>query len=364
MRILFGCTTPYFPQHFGGIATNIDNLCRGLIARGHDVVVLARLGSSDATWIKNRFKSKLFGFGRSYDLIHGYRVFREWNVSRYTKEVCKSFNPDIFVGHGGGDPQAFFTEHPMEIPHAVHLHGMLPVEHAEELCSQGVRNFISCSEFIRSRLLQRIGGGAGFRTPVIYNAFVAESYKTDICGDYVTFVNPNRQKGLEIALRIAKALPNIPFLFIKGWSRSDAELAEFFDLVSGLKNLVIEHSTLDMMSVYRRTKLLIIPSQVEEGAGRVIIEAQISGIPVVGSDIGGIPEMIGDGGVVLAPRDLDSWVRTVSDVWRSSARWQSLSRLALANSRRDLFSYDKVIEQYENFLITCIAGEGEAPREQ
>jgi len=49
----------------------------------------------------------------------------------------------------------------------------------------------------------------------------------------------------------------------------------------------------------RQMDALVLPSR-KEGFGCVIIEAQACGVPVVGSDQGGIPEAVGDGGVIVS----------------------------------------------------------------
>src|SRR5262249_21620774 len=63
---------------------------------------------------------------------------------------------------------------------------------------------------------------------------------------------------------------------------------------------VLRERTDDMRTVYCDTRILLVPSQWEDETwGRVVSEAQLSGIPVITSDRGGLPESVGPGGIVL-----------------------------------------------------------------
>ncbi|WP_237533657.1 glycosyltransferase [Streptomyces sp. SID685] len=55
----------------------------------------------------------------------------------------------------------------------------------------------------------------------------------------------------------------------------------------------------DMSPLYRSHRFLLVPSTVQDAFPRVIIEAALHGTPSIGSDRGGIPEAIGNAGIVL-----------------------------------------------------------------
>ena len=68
--------------------------------------------------------------------------------------------------------------------------------------------------------------------------------------------------------------------------------------LSRLKNVRIMPSTPDPRTFYAVTKLLLMPSLIES-AGLVAMEAMTNGIPVLGSNRGGLPETIGDAGFLF-----------------------------------------------------------------
>jgi len=60
-------------------------------------------------------------------------------------------------------------------------------------------------------------------------------------------------------------------------------------------------------------RALVYPSRWYEGAPRSIIEAYAAGVPVIGTAIGGLPELIDDGvsGLLVPPRNASAWVDAV-----------------------------------------------------
>ena len=66
----------------------------------------------------------------------------------------------------------------------------------------------------------------------------------------------------------------------------------------------------DMPQFFRQIDVLVVPTQtmkrVREQFGRVIIEAMASGVPVIGSTCGAIPEVIGDAGAGVPEGDADA----------------------------------------------------------
>jgi glycosyltransferase involved in cell wall biosynthesis len=71
----------------------------------------------------------------------------------------------------------------------------------------------------------------------------------------------------------------------------------------------------DTVGLYRRANLFLLTSD-HEGTPNVVLEAMASGIPVVGTRVGDVPDLLGEGarGRLAAPGDLDGLVSAIGEL--------------------------------------------------
>jgi glycosyltransferase involved in cell wall biosynthesis len=87
----------------------------------------------------------------------------------------------------------------------------------------------------------------------------------------------------------------------------------------------------DVVPAYAAMDLLALPSVGSETFGRVLVEAQAHGIPVLGAANGGIPEALIDGqtGLLLPPGDVDRWTAGIRELVQNTqlrARFSAQAR--------------------------------------
>jgi glycosyltransferase involved in cell wall biosynthesis len=145
--------------------------------------------------------------------------------------------------------------------------------------------------------------------------------------------------GLAEAWRLAR--PQAELRIVGKGTRTDVVAALVRD---GLATWQPELSTDEVVRALDEASALILPSR-SEGMGRVVIEAQLRGRPVLGSNVGGIPDLVTDGvnGKLFAPEP-----RAIAEALQVLGDRAELARLA-ANARgageRWLVSPDEYAER-------------------
>ena len=164
--------------------------------------------------------------------------------------------------------------------------------------------------------------------------------------EYISFINPTGIKGADIVFNLAKRLKSKKFL-VAEWN--DSSWKEKF---SSLNN-VFWFGKHNIKDVYSKTRILLIPSVWPEILGRVALEAEINGIPCIGSKIGGIPEAIGSGGIIIKnPYDIDSWDDAIRSLDNPS-KYNIISRKAKAHAGQ--FSRKRQMRIFEKMLRDVVS---------
>jgi L-malate glycosyltransferase len=107
--------------------------------------------------------------------------------------------------------------------------------------------------------------------------------------------------------------------------------------------------------------LLLLPSQ-NESFGLVALEAMASGVPVIASRAGGLPEVVDDGenGFLAPVGDVEAMADGAVHILRDVDTWRRFSAAA-ARSATERYSVAAIIPQYERYYRRILAGPGADP---
>ena len=151
-----------------------------------------------------------------------------------------------------------------------------------------VDKIICCSGFLKSKLdtQQRFRD----KTVVLHN-FVDHVSDLPVQkeGYVLEFGHLSKDKGTLTLLEVARRMPEVRFVFA-GYGEAEQEIktvenAEFVGFQKGK----------DLELLIRKAAVSVCPSEIYENCPFSVIESQMYGTPVIGADIGGIPELITEG---------------------------------------------------------------------
>jgi N-acetyl-alpha-D-glucosaminyl L-malate synthase BshA len=101
--------------------------------------------------------------------------------------------------------------------------------------------------------------------------------------------------------------------------------------------------------------LFLIPSN-RESFGLSALEALATGVPVVGSRAGGLPEVVREGetGALCEVGDVEGMAREAVAMLSDDARWSAMSTLAAADARQR-FAREAIVPKYEAVYEDAVA---------
>jgi glycosyltransferase involved in cell wall biosynthesis len=181
-----------------------------------------------------------------------------------------------------GVPVVFLVHCPLNLPFGPH--SLVPTASGTELVQKAAA--LVCSSKASAGYLKRWGG---FDATVVYSPNLAWDRDAPRLGSldnpYVVTLNPSPVKGLAILTELTRRMRSIKFAAVPGWGTSEADRKLLSDL--GVALLVPSERIDD---VFAQARVVLMPSLWFESYGQVAIQAMVRGIPVVASNVGGLPE--------------------------------------------------------------------------
>lgn len=353
MKILFVSGDAHLPQMSGGVQSSTDQLIRKFNNLGHEAVLLCALhGGNGWLEIRSRIEIKLSPSNLSSSSKLGYQIYRTWHPWKHVDEAIAIIRPDVVLIQHNRTFQFLQGFNARNVPCLVYLRNVEFEEIAGDLSEFTSTTFIANSRFTAAAYHDRYGIDCHVVPPSIDQS----RYQVKVHGDKIVYINPYPVKGVDRAIEIARFCPDLPFLFVESWSLTEAYHTELKSKIGKLPNVELMRKTNDMRVVYGAARLVLAPSKWEEAWGRVASEAHVSGIPVVGSDRGGLPEAIGPGGVTLAyDAPIEQWVTVVRSIYDDSAVHSRLSQAAKIYAARDELDLDRQVTVILGLLQQAIS---------
>lgn len=288
----------YFPRHGSGAESMARNINRYLKSQGHDVKVLLHQANQykitqmydhegvDVFPPDDYIIEKLFDWA---DVVISHLDYNKWTVNK-----CAQMNKRFI--------------------HVVHNDTMYPSVKDSPIPMKVIYNSKWCAEKLNYSF-----------PSIIFPPPLNEWVKTEPTNrEYVTLINLNHNKGSDYFYSIAKRLPHIKFLGVRG-SYDNQHIMKF-------PNVKIIPNTPDIREVYKVTKILLVPSHYESW-GMVAAEAMANGIPVIYNPTPGLLENVGEAGICINRRQVELWVNEINKLLTDSQYYEEWSNKGLLRSK-------------------------------
>lgn len=211
----------------------------------------------------------------------------------------------------------------------------------ERLTSFMVDHYITVSERVKEHLIRMAGVPAG-KITTIYNGVSpdeccprhppgSEGLPYGLKAHHRVLLavgRLHRQKGYDVLMRafaaVQKEYPTLKLLII-GEGEDENHLKNLAKSLDLTEQVIFTGMLKDSGRILRRAEVFILPS-LWEGMPNALLEAMAAGIPVVATEVGGVPELVLQGatGILVPPGDADALARAITDLCGDPAKARSM----------------------------------------
>lgn len=177
-----------------------------------------------------------------------------------------------------------------------------------------IDKIICCSEFMKSKF--DTNPLFKDKTVALHNFIDKVTWEDADKKDYVLYFGRlSEEKGINTLIEVAKVCSDILFIFA-----GSGPLEKDVNGSRNIKNVGFKTGKV-LQKLIREAQFSVYPSEWYENCPFSVIESQMYGTPVLGADIGGIPELIqaGKTGELFKAGDVEELKTKIKELWKNQA---------------------------------------------
>ena len=206
-----------------------------------------------------------------------------------------------------------------------------------------IDTMICCSKFLKTKMDSNPLFAQ--KTIALHNFVDKVEWKDTCKKEYVLYFGRySKEKGIETLIQVCKQLPDIPFVFA-GTGPLESKLSS----IPNVRNVGFQRGKA-LEKLIREARFSIYPSEWYENCPFSVMESQMYGTPVLGADIGGIPELIeaGKTGTLFESGNANDLKEKIQTLWSDRA----LTDQYMKNCK--LIRFDTIEDYYKKLIpIYC-----------
>lgn len=220
---------------------------------------------------------------------------------------------------------------------------------------QKVNKYIAVSRFYRNKMIEY--GFSPDQVAYIPNFIDADKFDNDYAdeGYGLYFGRLSHEKGLDHLLEAIMRVPDIPF-YIVGTGPSEQDLKQITtDNDLGNVNFLGYKTGDDLRKLVSEASFTVVPSIWYENCPMSVLESLAMQTPVIGADIGGIPELINEGrdGLVYAAGDSDMLAEKMTEMMSNKKLRETMGNAGREKIKSDFSKeghYEQLISLYRSLV--------------
>lgn len=203
-----------------------------------------------------------------------------------------------------------------------------------------IDTMICCSKFMMSKM--DTNPLFASKTVAMHNFIDKKEWRETEKKDYVLYFGRfSEEKGISTLIKVCKELPNVNFIFA-GTGPLESEI----NGVSNIKNVGFQTGEA-LEILIREARFSVYPSEWYENCPFSVMESQLYGTPVLGANIGGIPELIevGKTGELFESGNVSELKDRIQELWAGKSLTETYSRNCRNIQFDDVEAYTKKLMQ-------------------